>query len=94
MPRMRVWNSLFHITMIIFSRCTRVRMQNSSMADALWVPPPLPSLVQAWLNAKIHRVGSLYNSGDELMRAATGSELDPAIFLAYLKSKYTELYKL
>lgn len=57
-------------------------------------PPPLPSLVQAWLNAKIHRVGSLYNSGDELMRAATGSELDPAIFLAYLKSKYTELYKL
>ena len=40
------------------------------------------------------QVGSLYNSGDELMDAVTGSQLDPRIFLAYLNSKYTAIYKL
>lgn len=39
-------------------------------------------------------MGSLPASGDELMVAVTGSPLDPAVFLNYLTSKYTELYKL
>ena len=50
--------------------------------------------LKSWLNAKIHRSGSLYPSGDGLMRAATGSPLDPSVFLRYLRDKYTKLYKL
>lgn len=50
--------------------------------------------LKSWLNEKIHAVGSLPASGDELMVAVTGSPLDPAVFLNYLTSKYTELYKL
>eukprot|EP00195_Chlamydomonas_chlamydogama_P008941 CAMPEP_0202902440 /NCGR_PEP_ID=MMETSP1392-20130828/16855_1 /ASSEMBLY_ACC=CAM_ASM_000868 /TAXON_ID=225041 /ORGANISM="Chlamydomonas chlamydogama, Strain SAG 11-48b" /LENGTH=516 /DNA_ID=CAMNT_0049589201 /DNA_START=125 /DNA_END=1675 /DNA_ORIENTATION=+ len=50
--------------------------------------------LKSWLNEKIHKVGSLYNSGDELMQVVTGSKLDPQIFLNYLKEKYTALYKL
>jgi Zn-dependent M32 family carboxypeptidase len=37
--------------------------------------------LKAWLNARIHAAGSLHASGDELMVAATGSALDPSIFL-------------
>eukprot|EP00798_Chlamydomonas_sp_ICE-L_P022485 gene22485-29611_t len=43
--------------------------------------------LKAWLNENIHKVGSLYSSGDELMEAVTGKQLDPAIFLAYLTDK-------
>ena len=50
--------------------------------------------LKAWLNERIHASGSLHPSGDELMRAATGASLDPAIFLGYLTAKYSELYKL
>lgn len=49
---------------------------------------------QSWLNVKIHKLGSLHASGDELMTAVTGGPLDPSVFLTYLKNKYTELYKL
>lgn len=50
--------------------------------------------LRLWLNEKIHRVGSLYASGDELMIAVTGKPLDPQVYLSYLRKKYTELYKL
>lgn len=40
------------------------------------------------------RVGSLHTSGDELMKAVTGAPLDPQVFLAYIKDKYSELYRL
>ncbi len=50
--------------------------------------------LKAWLNEKIHSKGSLYNSGDELLKEVTGSPLDPSVFLAHLKKKYSELYKL
>ncbi|KAG2426831.1 hypothetical protein HXX76_012882 [Chlamydomonas incerta] len=50
--------------------------------------------LKSWLNAKIHKLGSLHASGDELMTAATGGPLDPAVFLTYLNTKYSELYKL
>ena len=52
------------------------------------------SPLRLWLNEKIHRVGSLYASGDELMVAVTGKPLDPQVYLAYLRKKYTEIYKL
>lgn len=51
-------------------------------------PLPLPSCLSPL------QVGSLHPSGDELMRAVTGSALDPEIFLGYIKKKYSELYKL
>lgn len=50
--------------------------------------------LRLWLNEKIHRVGSLYASGDELMIAVTGKPLDPQIYLNYLRCKYEEIYKL
>jgi carboxypeptidase Taq len=50
--------------------------------------------LKTWLNAKIHAVGSLHTNGDELMKAVTGHPLDPSVFLDYLKTKYTALYKL
>lgn len=50
--------------------------------------------LKTWLNEKVHAVGSLYPSGDQLMTEVTGAPLDPSIFLSYLKTKYTPLYKL
>jgi carboxypeptidase Taq len=50
--------------------------------------------LRLWLNEKIHKVGSLYANGDELMIAVTGKALDTSIFLKYLKDKYSEIYKL
>lgn len=47
-----------------------------------------------WLKVKIHQVGSLHPNGDELMKAVTGSPLDPSVFLKYLRTKYTALYNL
>eukprot|EP00955_Chlamydomonas_euryale_P023709 250204-Chlamydomonas_euryale.AAC.3 len=50
--------------------------------------------LKTWLNKHIHSLGSLHPSGDELMKAVTGSALDPSVFLKYLTDKYTPLYKL
>jgi Zn-dependent M32 family carboxypeptidase len=56
--------------------------------------PTAPAPRQEWLQAKIHSRGSLDASGDELMAAATGSALKPAVFLEHLRGKYSKLYKL
>ena len=50
--------------------------------------------LKAWLNEKIHKKGSFYENGDELMKVVTGKPLDPQIFLSYLRDKYTAIYKL
>ncbi len=50
--------------------------------------------LRSWLKERIHQVGSLHPNGDELMKAVTGSPLDPSVFLNYLRAKYTALYKL
>ncbi|EFJ40298.1 hypothetical protein VOLCADRAFT_108221 [Volvox carteri f. nagariensis] len=50
--------------------------------------------LKSWLNDKIHKLGSLHKSGDELMIAATGAPLEPSVFLDYLRDKYNDLYKL
>jgi carboxypeptidase Taq len=50
--------------------------------------------LKSWLNEKVHRSGSFHVSGDALMVAITGKQLDPQIFLRYLKTKYTALYGL
>jgi carboxypeptidase Taq len=51
-------------------------------------------VLQEWLNEHIHRKGSLHPSGDALMAAVTGNALQPQVFLSYLRSKYSKLYKL
>jgi carboxypeptidase Taq len=48
--------------------------------------------LRAWLREKVHEVGSLHPSADELLTAVTGSPLEPDAFLAYLNGKYRELY--
>lgn len=50
--------------------------------------------LRAWLREKVHEVGSLYATADELLVAVTGRPLDPEVFLQYLREKYTTLYKL
>jgi len=50
--------------------------------------------LKEWLNEKLHKLGSLHPSGDDLMTAVTGGPLDPAVFLGYLKDKYSKLYSL
>jgi len=47
--------------------------------------------VNRWLKEQIHRRGDLYDP-EELMKLATGSNLDSAPFLRYLNEKYSCLY--
>lgn len=50
--------------------------------------------LRQWLNQKVHAVGSLYPTADDLLAAVTGKPLDPQVFLRYLEDKYRELYQL
>lgn len=49
--------------------------------------------VKDWLDSHIHIHGSLYYPR-ELIKVATGEELNPTYFVEYLKTKYTKLYSL
>jgi carboxypeptidase Taq len=49
--------------------------------------------VLGWLREKVHRHGRYYLSTD-LCKEATGSELDPYIFMAYARDKYHGIYGL
>lgn len=49
------------------------------------------STVNAWLCENVHRHGAVF-SPDELLRKATGKSFDPSDYVAYLTSKFTELY--
>ncbi len=50
--------------------------------------------LREWLRVKVHALGSLHPTADELMISATGEPLRPEVFLAFLREKYTEIYKL
>lgn len=52
------------------------------------------SQLREWLREKIHSVGSLYETADELIEQVTGSKLDAKCFLDYLSRKYGALYNL
>eukprot|EP00415_Alexandrium_ostenfeldii_P002356 UN2356 len=52
------------------------------------------SPLREWLRTKVHSVGSLYPTADDLLVAVTGKPLDPQMFLEYLRDKHSELYKL
>ena len=44
-----------------------------------------------WLREKVHRHGRKFEAQD-LVQRITGSKIDPAPYLAYLQSKYSEIY--
>jgi carboxypeptidase Taq len=50
--------------------------------------------LREWLRAKVHCKGSLLPTADELMVSATGSPLKPAIYLNFMRAKYSDIYAL
>ena len=50
--------------------------------------------LKTWLNEKVHALGSLYPTADDLLTAVTGKPLDPTVFIEYLKEKYSKIYKI
>ena len=52
------------------------------------------SLARNWLREKVHVVGSVFPSADELCAAVTGSRLDPSVYVSFLEKKYKTLYGL
>ena len=60
---------------------------DSDIAKGNFVP------LKKWLNEHIHKSGSFHANGEELMKAVTGSPLNPEVFLTYLRQKYSALYK-
>ncbi|MEQ1506682.1 MAG: carboxypeptidase M32, partial [Myxococcota bacterium] len=48
-----------------------------------------PAVLRDWLREVVYRVGHL-KSEDELVRSATGSGLDPAPFLRYVRARYVD----
>lgn len=47
--------------------------------------------IKGWLDQNVHRYGSLYFPS-ELIKKATGEELNPQYFIDYLTEKYAKLY--
>jgi carboxypeptidase Taq len=47
--------------------------------------------INRWLKTNIHQKGNLYNP-EELLKLATGNNLDSAPFIEYLNQKYSSLY--
>jgi carboxypeptidase Taq len=51
------------------------------------------SALLGWLREKIHVHGRKYEP-QELVQRVTGSKIDPAPYVRYLKSKYSQIYGL
>ena len=52
------------------------------------------SLARNWLCEKIHNVGSVYPSADELCLAVTGQKLNPDVYVTFLEEKFKGIYGL
>ena len=50
--------------------------------------------LREWLRDRVHSVGSIHASPDELLTAIAGEPVSPRPFLEYLTAKYEELYQL
>ena len=50
--------------------------------------------LREWLRQKVHAVGSVHASPDELLVSICGETVSPRPFLEYLTAKYSELYEL
>jgi carboxypeptidase Taq len=51
------------------------------------------STLLSWLGEKIHRHGAKFEP-QELIQRVTGSKIDPAAYVSYLKAKYGEIYQI
>ena len=51
------------------------------------------AIIREWLKQKIHEKGRLLSAPD-LVQEVTGEELNPTVFLKYLKQKYKKIYRL
>jgi carboxypeptidase Taq len=51
------------------------------------------SALLSWLREKVHRHGAKFEP-QELVQRVTGSKIDPAAYVRYLRSKYSEIYGL
>ncbi len=51
------------------------------------------SALLGWLREKIHRHGAKFEP-QELIQRVTGSKIDPAAYVRYLRAKYGEIYKI
>ena len=51
------------------------------------------AIIREWLKQKIHKKGRLLSVPD-LVQEVTGEELNPTVFLKYLKQKYKKIYRL
>jgi carboxypeptidase Taq len=51
------------------------------------------STIRQWLNHKIHEKGRLLSVAN-LVKQVTGDDLNPTVFLDYLKKKYRKIYRL
>jgi carboxypeptidase Taq len=51
------------------------------------------STLLSWLGEKIHRHGAKFEP-QELIQRVTGSKIDPAAYVRYLKAKYGEIYQI
>ena len=51
------------------------------------------AIIREWLNQKIHQKGRLL-SVSELVNQVTRDNLNPTVFLDYIKTKYSKIYKL
>lgn len=47
--------------------------------------------IKAWLNTKVHAHGRLL-TGPEILKSATGTDIDMDHFLTYARDKYSRLY--
>jgi len=47
----------------------------------------------AWLRENVHRHGAKFEP-QELMQRVTGSKIDPAAYIQYLRKKFSEIYDL
>jgi carboxypeptidase Taq len=51
------------------------------------------AMIRQWLNQKIHEKGRLLSVA-EIVKQVTGDDLNPSVFLDYLKKKYRKIYRL
>ena len=51
------------------------------------------TIIRQWLNQKIHEKGRLLTVSD-LVKQVTRDDLNPTVFLDYLKKKYRKIYRL
>ena len=55
--------------------------------------PKMNLALLGWLREKVHRHGAKFEPQD-LVQLVTGSKIDPAPYVRYLKAKYGEIYSL